>query len=409
MQVIIEAILWTYSKLKNDQFAIQMRFTHYKDVKYLSTGFSANPETWDAKNNLPLPSHSKYKAVLKKISSLTDDADFEIRLAEKNGESLTMAELKQRVSKKQAPASHKKILEFYDEVIADMESQGRTGYADVFTSSKATISKLLKNVDKRFTAFTEKDFKQYESFINSLKSESTKSIYLRTLYRLWNIAIKEKHCPEKHHPKFHIGFKPYKRIKTKKRAIPFDYIKKIEEIQFDTDSRLFRSQQYCIFSYYSRGINFTDMAKLKKKLNIHRGNICYKRSKNKRNYDFALHPKAQKVVEIFADYPLQSDADYVFPILLAKHKTARQIDTRIDSALKDFNEDLGTMEEMIESPKHITSYTLRHSFATSLRNKKVDIAIIKEAMGHETEMQTNAYLEEIDDTLIASSIEEALQ
>lgn len=409
MQVIIEPVLWTYNRLKNDEFAIQMRFTYYKDVKYLSTGFSSTKQNWDEKNNLPKPEHPKYKMVLKKISAIADEADFEIRLAEKNGEALTMSELKQRMAKKKEPVDHKKILVFYDEVIANMESQGRTGYADVFSASRATIDKLLNGADKPFTAFTEKDFKAYEFFINGRPTESTKSLYLRTFYRLWNLAIKEKHCPEKHHPKYYISFKPYKRIKTRKRAISFDYIKKIEALELDPNSRLFRSQQYCIFSYYSRGINFTDMAKLKNKLNVYRGNICYKRSKNKRNYDFELHPKAQKVVEIFQEYPLQSDAEYVFPILQSIHDTARKIDTRIESALKDYNEDLKTMEDMIDSPKHITSYTIRHAFATNLRDKRVDVAIIKEAMGHETELQTTTYLEEIDDSIISTAIKEALQ
>ena len=131
--------------------------------------------------------------------------------------------------------------------------------------------------------------------------------------------------------------------------------------------------------------------------------------KNKRNYDFELHPKAQKVVEIFQEYPLQSDAEYVFPILQSIHDTARKIDTRIESALKDYNEDLKTMEDMIDSPKHITSYTIRHAFATNLRDKRVDVAIIKEAMGHETELQTTTYLEEIDDSIISTAIKEALQ
>lgn len=35
--------------------------------------------------------------------------------------------------------------------------------------------------------------------------------------------------------------------------------------------------------------------------------------------------------------------------------------------------------------------------------------IIQEAMGHETQLQTMTYLDEIDDSLIAKSIEEALK
>jgi integrase/recombinase XerD len=58
--------------------------------------------------------------------------------------------------------------------------------------------------------------------------------------------------------------------------------------------------------------------------------------------------------------------------------------------------------------RHVTSYVARHSFATNLKHKKVDISIIQEAMGHETEEMTRTYLEEYDDELVSFSIEEAL-
>jgi integrase len=151
------------------------------------------------------------------------------------------------------------------------------------------------------------------------------------------------------------------------------------------------------------------MALLKDGTNIFNGHINYKRSKNKREYDFNLHPKALKIVELFREYPMQSDAGYLFPILDSAHDTPRKINTRIDSALKDFNEDLAEFGKMVNAPGKVSSYVLRHSFATALRNKKVDISIIKEAMGHETELQTNTYLEELDDSIISQSIEEALQ
>jgi len=64
---------------------------------------------------------------------------------------------------------------------------------------------------------------------------------------------------------------------------------------------------------------------------------------------------------------------------------------------------------MINSPKKLRSNVLRHSFATNLRDKNVSVAVIKEALGHETDGQTAVYLEEIDDTVVARSIETALQ
>ena len=66
------------------------------------------------------------------------------------------------------------------------------------------------------------------------------------------------------------------------------------------------------------------------------------------------------------------------------------------------------MAKIIGLEKHITSYVARHSFATNLRYKNVSINIIQEALGHETELQTMTYLDDLDDSIIADSIENAL-
>jgi hypothetical protein len=59
------------------------------------------------------------------------------------------------------------------------------------------------------------------------------------------------------------------------------------------------------FMYYARGMNFNDMLKLKW-TDFQNNGIVYKRSKNKRNYNFELHSKALKVVKLLKDYSAQS-------------------------------------------------------------------------------------------------------
>lgn len=404
-----EAVLWVYAKLANGEHAIRVRITKDRDPKYITIGYSSSIKNWDSKNNCPSSTHPKYKTIIKKIEQIFDDIDFEVKLAERNSEYITSGHIKERVQKKSTKFTKTKVLSFFDIVIAELVEQDRIGTSNIFKSTKSTIEKLLDNKDKSFISFTDKDFKKYEDFISRLETENTKSFYLRTFYRLWNIAIDRKICPKEHHPKFYIKYKPYKRIKTKKRAIDFDYIKAIEGLHFEYTTRLFRSLNYFIFIYYSRGINFTDMARLKRKKNIEGDYLKYKRSKNGREYNFKLHPKAKAVVEMFAKYPLLSDAGYVFPILNSIHDSAKKIDVRIDSALKDLNEDLETFGNKVHAPKRITSYVIRHSFASNLKHKGVSINVIQEALGHETELQTHTYLEEMDDNIVAASIENALQ
>src|SRR5690606_11653796 len=123
----------------------------------------------------------------------------------------------------------------------------------------------------------------------------------------------------------------------KKRSINQDFLQEILAAKFDPNSRIFRSHLLLQFMYFGRGINFSDMCKLKRK-DVANGIIHYTRSKNHREYDYTLHPKAQEVVEYFRSCPVQSDAGYLFPILFSQHNTARKIDTRIHDALAKFNE-----------------------------------------------------------------------
>jgi integrase/recombinase XerD len=82
---------------------------------------------------------------------------------------------------------------------------------------------------------------------------------------------------------------------------------------------------------------------------------------------------------------------------------------RIDSALKDFNEDSKAMAEAVGWKKQFTSNALRHGFASHLNEANVDIKIIQEAMGHETQADTRIYLADLEDSIITEAINAALR
>ena len=409
-EIKIKPVLWRHKTAKNGEFEIRIRVTQYKEVGYYNTGFTSREDNWDELNECPLSSHPKFKAIIKKINSLVSEIDYEIKTMHRNGiEMISLKELKDKVRKVELRVQPVKILQLFDIVIKEMEEQGRIGYAGVFYSGKIKLKKYLL-VDKTFWAFTKTDFEAYENYLRTnVPSENTMSLYIRTFNRLWNIAIQRGYCPKEHHPSKYFTFKPYRRIKTKKRAVSADVMQAIAKLEYEKDSRMYRSQQLFLFSYYARGINFIDLAQLKHRINIKGNEINYTRSKNKRKYQYQLHSKALAIIEWFKSYSLQSDAGYVFPLLMKIHDTPKKIDARIDSGLKDLNEDLKVMAKDLKLEKDLTSYVARHSFATNLRQKNVDLNIIQEAMGHETQLQTMTYLDEIDDSLIAKSIEEALR
>ena len=417
MKIYITPIIWTYRKIKQtdnnfikNEHEVRIRMWQNGEPVYISTGYSSSVENWDKEHARPAITHRKFLGLSSKIKKILDDIKYEIKTAEKAGRPITHIEIKTILTQPQrlVSVSNKpnKILAYYQSVVDYYESVDNLGYAAVFHANKLTVKKLLKDKDKMFLAFTKSDHEAYETQLTGL-SESTKSSYLRTYYRVWNLAIADGLVTINHHPRKYIKFKAYKKIRTKKRSIKLEYWQRVLKLKLSKETRLYRSHLLMQFMYYSRGMNFNDMLKLKKEQFVNNG-IVYKRSKNKRSYDFELHPKAIRVIKIFEEYEQQSDAGYIFPFIMKEHDTAKKIDARIDSALKDFNEDSKAMAEAVGWHKQFTSNALRHAFGSHLNEANVDIKIIREALGHETEGQTRVYLDDIDDSIIANAIQTAL-
>jgi len=410
MEVLKKVTLRTDRIDANGEREIRIRLTLYKEQKFLSIGYKSTAEHWDFENNGPALTHPMYKKISREIDDKLAEIEFEEKLMKKSGhEFISLTELISRVKKSNKPVVAAKLYAFTQSIIDDLLANDKIGYANTFEYVKEYVLKhAFGESDKAFVSFTKSDFEALESYLmkQDLKDTSI-SAYLRTFYRIWNLAIAAGMCPKDHHPKKVIKFKPYKKYKTAKRAISAADMKLIETYEAEYTSRLYRSQQIFLFSYYCRGINFNDIVKLKES-NLNGDILRYTRSKNKRQYDFKLHSKAKAIIDIFRSYPLQSDGGFIFPVLKAEHNTAAKIDARIDSGLKDLNEDLKTIKEAKGIDRSVTSYVARHSFATNLKHKKVDVSIIQEAMGHETEEITRIYLEEYDDELVSSSIEDAL-
>jgi len=410
MEILKKVVLWTYKQPVNGEYEIRIRLTLHKEQKYFNVGHSCSIENWDEVAGAPIPGSPDYRAITRKIEDFLDEVDFEIKLMKKNGhEYISLSELISRVKKYDQPVVAAKLYALSEHIEAELRAADKIGYADTFHNNREyVLKKVFGEKDRSFVSFNKADFRLMEDHLNELELKpTTMSAYLRTFYRVWNIAIKEGMCPKDHHPSKTIKFKPYKKYKTSKRAISAADMKLIESYEAEYTSRVYRNQQIFLFSYYCRGINYNDIVKLKEK-NFNGDILSYKRSKNGRYYDFKMHSKARAILDIFRNYPLQSTGGYVFPILNAEHDTATKIDARVDSGLKDLNEDLKVIKEAKNIDRHVTSYVARHSFATNLKHKKVDISIIQEAMGHETEEMTRTYLEEYDDELVSFSIEEAL-
>lgn len=73
------------------------------------------------------------------------------------------------------------------------------------------LKKVFGEKDRSFVSFSKADEGLLKDHLNELELKpTTMSMYLRTFYRVWNVAIKEGMCPKDLHPKKFIKFQVYK-------------------------------------------------------------------------------------------------------------------------------------------------------------------------------------------------------
>ncbi len=247
----------------------------------------------------------------------------------------------------------------------------------------------------------------YEKFLRQRKyTDTSMSLYFRTLRSAYNKAIEAKHVKKMAYP-----FDEYKvskfSIKTEKRAISKDNIKQIMELDLSDQTEYMQfAQDLFVFSYLCSGINFTDMANLTLD-NIVEGRLVYLRQKTKKRINIPICKEANDIIQ---KYQNQDETNkYIFPILHQDiHKSEMQKYNRRKKALLKINNSLKKISEMTGIKANLTTYVARHSYATVLKNSGVNVALIGETLGHSDLKTTQIYLDSFENAQIDEAMENLL-
>mgnify|MGYP000781795403 CR=1 FL=1 len=91
--------------------------------------------------------------------------------------------------------------------------------------------------------------------------------------------------------------------------------------------------------------------------------------------------------------PIPDCPDYLFDILSGDQKRLDERGYReYQSALRRFNNRLKRLAKALRLTSPVTSYTIRHSWATTAKYRGVPIEMISESLGHKSIKTTQIYL-----------------
>lgn len=172
-------------------------------------------------------------------------------------------------------------------------------------------------------------------------------------------------------------------------------MKVIRQIR-DLDLTLFPTMDFArdifMFSFYTRGMSFIDMAYLKKK-DLQGGTLSYRRQKTGQQ----LFVKWEKPMQEIVDKYNTNRTPYLLPIIRDMNADIRR---QYKNAAHLVNDKLKKLGEKLGLTVPLTSYVARHGWASIARSRNIPLAIISEAMGHDSEKTTRIYLASLDTTSV---------
>lgn len=280
------------------------------------------------------------------------------------------------------------LFNFMQNVITRLQMMGKERTAETYHSTLKSFMGYRKEQDIPLADIDSEQMQMYEAYLhNRGVSRNSISFYMRILRAVYNRAIEKE---------LTINRKPFKHVytgneKTLKRAIPLKTIKQIKNLDFTLHPTLEFVRDMFLFSFYTRGMSFIDMAYLKKK-DLANGILSYRRRKTGQQLFIRWEKCMQEIVD---KHKTDNDNPYLLSIL--KHPYDR---TEYKNILYRTNRYLKKVGELAGVPIPLTLYVARHSWASAAKSKNIPISVISEGMGHDSEHTTLIYLASLDTAVV---------
>ena len=278
-----------------------------------------------------------------------------------------------------------------DIYIGRLREEGRYSTAHVYQNALLSFSKFCGVHSVSFRQVTRERLRRYEQHLYECGLKpNTISTYMRMLRSIYNRGVEAGSAPYVHRL-FH---EVYTGVDVRqKRALPVVALRRLlyEDPQSD---RLRRTQAIAALMFQFCGMSFADLSHLEKSA-LDSNVLRYNRVKTKTPMSVEVLDSAQEMLDQLRNRqsPRPGCPDYLFGIL---HGDKKRKDERAyreyQSALRRFNYCLKSLAKRLRLNFPVTSYTLRHSWATTAKYRGVPIEMISESLGHKSIKTTQIYL-----------------
>ena len=275
--------------------------------------------------------------------------------------------------------------------IGRLQREGRFSTAHVYKNALFSFSNFCGTQNVSFRQVTRECLRRYGQHLSDCGLKpNTVSTYMRMLRSIYNRGVEAGSAP--YVPRLFHDVYTGVDIRQKK-ALPVTELHKL--LYEDPKSeRLRRTQTIAALMFQFCGMSFADLAHLEKSA-LDRNVLQYNRIKTKTPMSLEILESAKEMMnQLRSNKPVLPDCpDYLFDILHGdKKRKDEKAYKEYQSALRRFNNSLKDLARVLRLNSPVTSYTFRHSWATTAKYRGVPIEMISESLGHKSIKTTQIYL-----------------
>ena len=282
------------------------------------------------------------------------------------------------------------LFNFIEKLIVKLQKNGQVRTSETYNCTLNSFKRFRHGNDLYFVELDNDLLMSYEYFLKSEGlSMNTISFYMRRLRAIYNRAVEEGIAEQNN-----LFKKVYTSSeKTVKRAIPLKSIKRLKSLDLSYSTAKAFARDMFLFSFYTRGMSFVDIAYLQKK-DLKNGVLNYRRKKTGQLLYVRCEPCMQEIIK---RYESATNSTYLLNIIKDNKNDARK---QYLNALTLINRSLKSIGKLIGLDKPLSMYVARHSWASIAKAEGISLSVISEGMGHDSESTTQIYLASLDSSVI---------
>ena len=376
------------STVDGKEGGIYFQIIHNRVVRQLNTDYKVFAEEWDAESESVVINVNRFNFLL----GIQERLSWDVVRLEKVVRTLDI-ERRRFTADDVITMFHKltkesSLFTFMQGVIAQLKQLGKIRTSETYIATFKSFMVFRENQDVPLDGISSDLMLLYEAHLKARDvSMNTISFYMRNLRAVYNRAVEKGLTPQN---------KPFRHVytgvdKTIKRAIPIKEIKALKELDLSLKPSLNFARDMFMFSFYTRGMSFIDMAYLKKS-DLQNGILTYRRRKTGQQLSINWEKCMEDIVSKYA----QNQTDYLLPIIKETVNERRQY----DNALHLVNYHLKDLSSLLKLQRPLTMYVARHSWASAAKAKNIPLSVISEGMGHDSEATTQIYLASLETSVV---------